>query len=389
LGDASSEEISGALETLDVATLGVLRIGATHVDRAAMSSPDLLRWEPRLVVVELSPKELEDSPMLASAYVVGGFDGVNSYLARADDANAVANLYPSCSRDDFVTTDMANAAAELDRLLKLVAGYERESEQAVGADRAVLTAPSPQRRRYAARHVMVRTPVITLDRVVVLASPETNGKEFAELLSAGLEADLRSIAHPADIEWDRLPERVVIATSTPFSEMFRVHLVSNGFRVVVIARDPLEQELSRQIISSGKEPSAEEFMREAVGADAAARLELTSRWLVEPGTVRVDFEQMRVDLLSELIRLFEELGVAVTDGSTFARRLSPAASELQERLDGASAEHLKLGRGELDAFSSAHRLVFERLGIASRGELPAEKAVPRAVSTEAEIGMRS
>jgi hypothetical protein len=365
--------------------IDLLRLDATELSLATAVASAVRAWHPRVVVIQASPADVKNTPLGLSldseGYVVGGFDGVNTYLAHADDEHGLKLLYPACSLDDYVTTDFEALAAENLRLSTELELLDRTLRARIGADRAVLGAPSLRSRRFAMRHDLAEIPVISLDRVVVAATTETGGRELAELLAAALDVELLAVDHPADIAWDQLRERAVIAVACPFSEMSRILFLSNGFRVVSIARHPVDSLLAHKLVETqgavrSRENALPHFLEWATGTEAGERLNLNARWLVEPGTIRVEYDKLSLDPYRSVVELCDEIGLSVHELATSADGLSRTSARIQTRLKELAVDRSVLSAADASRLGEAHELAFERLGLpvpeASGGSLPDE-----------------
>ena len=165
-------------------------------------------------------------------------------------------------------------------------------------------------------------------RVAVVSSPRCGNMWLRRLLVAAYALEERSAHTPAEVDWDDLPERCALQLHWHRTAEFRRRLRRGRFRVVVLARHPLDVLLSilhfaphepataRWLDGEGgdesalaaADPASPAFLSYAVGPRARALLSITPEWWGH-GDARVRYEALVDDPVEELGRVCDELGV--------------------------------------------------------------------------------
>jgi hypothetical protein len=134
---------------------------------------------------------------------------------------------------------------------------------------------------------------------------------------------------PAEIPWENLPPRAIVQLHWLPDDEFRGPLERHGFKVVVLARHPLDVLISALAFSqhdnstlrwlagaggderciAGVEPLSEEFLSYARGPRAKALLGVSTAWWNHPLAVPVRYEDLMLEPARELERLVDRLGV--------------------------------------------------------------------------------
>jgi FkbM family methyltransferase len=262
--------LSQVLEEHHVERIDFLKVDTEGSEEAVLRGLDLGRWRPRVIVVEaIRPWSRERSDHLwrhlleQQGYREGLFDGVNLFFAAQDDEEAHAQLQPASALDRYTTAEVADLRAAVRRLQ---AALELEQRAAV-TEQATTVGPPPP-----------------LARVAVIGSPFSGGAWLARALAGALGAEALMVEHPADVEWDCLPERVVIQCCWPRSLMFERRLAASLVTVVSLARHPLE--VAAALTARGADLRSEDIL---------GLLEVTASWWNSPATVRVRYEDLAAD----------------------------------------------------------------------------------------------
>ena len=165
-------------------------------------------------------------------------------------------------------------------------------------------------------------------RLALVCAPRSGNNWLRCLLGAFYDMPTRSVHTPDEVDWDRLPDDWLFAVhwrpTAPFLERLRRH----GFRVVVLARHPLDVLISvlqfcwrspsteRWLEGQGGDeralwgamPRSEAFLRYAAGPRAEALLSVSRQWWGVPGVVSVRYEELVADGPGTVARLAQALG---------------------------------------------------------------------------------
>ena len=164
-------------------------------------------------------------------------------------------------------------------------------------------------------------------RVAVVSSPRSGNMWLRRLLVAAYGLEERSAHTPDEVDWGGLPERCALQLHWHRTADFRRRLRGDGFRVVVLARHPLDVLLSilhfaphepataRWLDGEGgdesalaeADPASPAFLAYAVGPRARALLSITPEWWGR-ADVGVRYESLVEDPVAELGRVCDALG---------------------------------------------------------------------------------
>ena len=147
-------------------------------------------------------------------------------------------------------------------------------------------------------------------RLAILSTPRSGNTWLRWLLREALALAEVAVHSPDEIP-DPLPARVVVQLHWPRTEAFVTYLRAHGFRVLTLARHPLDvllsvlhfvshEPLTRRWLGGDAEvsslvghgPTSQEFARYAVGAGARALFGVTRQWWDSPDAVRVHYEAL-------------------------------------------------------------------------------------------------
>ncbi len=160
-------------------------------------------------------------------------------------------------------------------------------------------------------------------RLAVVSTPRSGNCWLRHMLAQTFELCEIIVHLPSEIPWDDLPPRAIVQLHWLPDEKFRGSLERYGFRVVVLARHPLDVLISALAFSqhdestlrwlngaggdergiAGADPLSEAFLDYAVGPRARALLGVSVAWWNLPGVVSVRYE----DLMLDPERRFERL----------------------------------------------------------------------------------
>jgi hypothetical protein len=165
-------------------------------------------------------------------------------------------------------------------------------------------------------------------RLAVVSTPRVGNMWLRRQLVALFGLEERSAHTPDEVCWESLPDACVLQLHWPRTRHFARTLEQHGFRVLVVARHPLDVLLSilhfaahepetnrwldgafggeRSIV--GVDPSSGAFRAYATGRRARALIDVSSQWW-ERGLVSIRYEDLVAEPAVELGRIVDALGV--------------------------------------------------------------------------------
>jgi hypothetical protein len=166
-------------------------------------------------------------------------------------------------------------------------------------------------------------------RLAVISTPRTGNTWLRHLLGRVYAASELPVHNPADLDWSGLPADFILQIHWHRTPAFLSMLEKHRFRVVVLARHPLdvlvsilhfslhdastqrwlEGEHGSEAPICGAMPCSSPFMQYATSRRAAALLSVSRQWWDLPGAYRVRYERLVADPLGELTRLVAEIGL--------------------------------------------------------------------------------
>lgn len=170
---------------------------------------------------------------------------------------------------------------------------------------------------------------------IALVSTPRSGNTWLRLMVAGAYGlDQLAVHDPFSIDWPALPERSIVQVHWPLDERFAATVESAGFRIMTIARHPLDVLISI-LHFCGREPQTRQwllgeagdedsiaykaptdpcFARYASGARAAALLRVSAQWWRrQPPVQKVRYEALLADPAPALKALEAEWGAPLHD----------------------------------------------------------------------------
>lgn len=165
-------------------------------------------------------------------------------------------------------------------------------------------------------------------RIAVVSTPRAGNTWVRHLLGAAYQIPHFARHSMTDADWDGLPPEVVLQIHWRRTPEFVAKLDQQGFRVVTVARHPLdvlisilhfciyESESEQWLLGSGGSeteiysamPRSRAFIEYAKGPRAAELLAVTSDWWGQPGVIGLRYEDCVRDTLRELQRLEATFG---------------------------------------------------------------------------------
>jgi len=167
-------------------------------------------------------------------------------------------------------------------------------------------------------------------RLAVISTPRSGNCWLRHMLAETLELEHIIVHLPSEVSWDNLPERAILQLHWLPEEAFRTQLAKHDFRVIVLARHPLDVLISILAFSqhddstlrwldgaggserslAGAAPLSESFLDYAIGSRAKQLLGVSAEWWNLPGVCRVHYESLMLDPAGRLAALIAELGVS-------------------------------------------------------------------------------
>lgn len=169
-------------------------------------------------------------------------------------------------------------------------------------------------------------------RIALISSPRSGNTWLRHLVASILGLDQLPIYNPMEADWDHVPRRCVLMTHWPRTEPFLSLLKAHGFKVVTLARQPLDVLVSilhftahnpetarwlgglggdeRSI--AGGSPCDPKFLRYAAGQRAQALLSVSREWCDDPGSHRLRYEDLVRDTPAALAGILTMAGESPT-----------------------------------------------------------------------------
>lgn len=164
-------------------------------------------------------------------------------------------------------------------------------------------------------------------RIALVATPRTGNTWIRTLLAEAFGLEQLAVHAPTGLPWTRLPARLVVQLHWHRLPVFRAALRETGFRVVTIARHPLDvlvsvlqfrqSEPATEFWLSGEggdesrlvgaTPEDPAFLDWALSARARALLAVTPEWWSDLDTIRVRYETAVADPGGTLVAVAERL----------------------------------------------------------------------------------
>ena len=163
-------------------------------------------------------------------------------------------------------------------------------------------------------------------KIAVISTPRSGNTWVRRVLSQALDLDQIAVHNPRDIPL-KLPERVALQIHWYREPNFQAFLRAKGFRVIVIARHPLDvltsvlrfaryEPLTARWLEGNVDlppdlpeypPASPAFLAYATSWGAANLLSVSYQWWHEPAAVRVHYERLVLEPVTAFGDLFERL----------------------------------------------------------------------------------
>ena len=163
-------------------------------------------------------------------------------------------------------------------------------------------------------------------RILLVSTPRCGNMWTRRLLRSLYELEERSVHDAGDLDWDALPDRVVVQLHANRTPELEQQLERHGFRVGVLARHPLDVLISilhfarhepqtanwlggahgdeRKILDAT--PTSRAFIRYATSKRATALLAITPQWW-DRADVQIRYEDLLANTHRELELIAEAL----------------------------------------------------------------------------------
>jgi Sulfotransferase domain len=175
-------------------------------------------------------------------------------------------------------------------------------------------------------------------RIAVVSTPRAGNTWVRHLLGAAYQIPHLARHVMTDADWAALPPEVVLQLHWRRTPDFAARLEQQGFRVVTVARHPLdvlisilhfciyESESEQWLLGAGGTeaeifgamPRSRVFVEYATGPRASELLHVTTDWWGQPNTVGVRYEDLVGDTGRELQRIINAIGPARCESLTQA-----------------------------------------------------------------------
>jgi hypothetical protein len=186
-----------------------------------------------------------------------------------------------------------------------------------------------------AQEIAAVSPVSTAEqriapaRIAVLSTPRSGNNWLRHLLTRLYDIPSLAAHNPADLDWMGLPPHCVFGIHWHPVPPFLTLLERHGFRMVALARHPLDVLISilhfalhaptaRWLEGEGGQeqpiygamPRSAAFLDYTTGKRATALLAVSREWWTVPGCLRIRYEELAADPHAALGRLMD--GLAMT-----------------------------------------------------------------------------
>ena len=176
-------------------------------------------------------------------------------------------------------------------------------------------------------------PQISSDvcRIALISTPRSGNTWVTHMVAKAFELTQLWAHSPNDVDWDKLPERIVLQLHWQQTPDFREQLRAHNFRVVVMSRHPLDVLISILVYSqhdsstlnwlagaggderslSGASPLSEPFLNYAIGPRATALLGVSREWWKLPEVCNVRYEDLLENCQAQMERVVASVGQPV------------------------------------------------------------------------------
>jgi|GEM_PF-593407 len=320
--------LDDVLGEVDPKEIDFLKIDVEGSERDVLEGINLCAWRPRVIVIEASRPNTgiathqEWEHLITShEYDYASTDGLNRYYVRREDEALRDLLQPANCLDDYISYRTQLVEDQIDSLREYVQHLEQEL---VGKhwyieqleERVEALSPA-QHSAESEGQVESMTPAIgpvpndPAPRIAIISTPRTGTTYLRTLLAAAVGAAGVAAKHPADVQWELLPDAVVLQLHWRRSLLFANRLRDEGFEVITLCRHPLDVLLSilrfAQVGSTTEwlgdsedddrllqraAPTSRGFRQWATTARAQELLGVSSEWWDDPAARVVRYEDL-------------------------------------------------------------------------------------------------
>ena len=225
--------------------------------------------------------------------------------------------------------------------------------------------------------------MVRIVKLALVSTPRSGNTWLRLMVGAAYGLETVGGHDPYALDWARMPERCIVQVHWPAEEGFVNLLDSAGFKVLTIARHPLdvlvsilhfcgrEPQTSQWLLGAGgneddlhfKAPTDPEFSQYALGPRAAALLDVSAQWWQQArAVIKVRYEDLVGDPVKVLRALEADLGPPTAELSAVV-----AAHAIQNLAKTSSNQHFWQGRvglwRSLVALSLAQQIATEHASI--------------------------
>ena len=167
-------------------------------------------------------------------------------------------------------------------------------------------------------------------RLAVVSTPRSGNSWLKFMLAQVLELAHREAHRPEEVDWKTLPARAILQLHWPPDEGFVSLLKQHEFRVIVLARHPLDVLISILAFSqhddstlqwlggaagnersiTGASPMSQAFLDYATGPRAKALLGISAEWWQTRDVCRLRYEDLVGDPVGQLAGALASIGVS-------------------------------------------------------------------------------
>ena len=179
-------------------------------------------------------------------------------------------------------------------------------------------------------------------RIAVVSTPRSGNTWFRMLLARLYNLEERAIHTPDAIDWNDLPTNCSLQIHWHKTPEFQALCSAHDFRVVTIARHPIdvlvsvlhfaphEPQTAQWLRGEGgderaiylQSPVSQEFLQYAISKRARALLSVAAEWWNAPGIAGIRYESLVSETSTSIDTLLKCLGPAVANIDTVLQSLS-------------------------------------------------------------------
>jgi hypothetical protein len=230
----------------------------------------------------------------------------------------------------------------------------------------------------------MRAPSSTGVRLALLSTPRSGNTWLRHLLAQLFAAEELAVHHPDEVRWPTLPRDCILQLHWQRTAALEAQLVEHGFRVVVLARHPLDVLLSILHFAThdgatrhwlqgeagdekplhGAMPCSASFLEYGQGLRARALLAVSTQWCEAPGALTLTYEALVANPCAQLGRMVQAFNI-------------PAQRSVADTVAAATLPRMRGLNGAIHHFWQGHPGLWRRLVVADIAEdIAAAQAEP-------------